>query len=604
MLKKIFASFIGSMAALWISGAAAFFLLFMFIGILAAGDTTDSGYGKHSILYLDLTGEITDQYRPLTFQDAMMGYTEEAQSFEEILQSLRHAAKDENIDGIYINCGGSSLGYALREELVEAIKAFKKEAKDKFIIAYGDSYAQGDYYVATTADKIYVNPIGSVDVRGLAVQMPFFKDALDKLGVEMQIVKVGTFKSAVEPFILSQPSEPSLLQTHVFIDAIWDNMTETIARNRDVSQSDVNTWADSIIATARAEELISLNVVTAAKYRREVEDELKKLTKIKDNETLRLVTPKEYLLTRSETPAGAFAKLLNKEEKHIAVLYAVGDIVDQGSTGIVGETMVPQIIDLADDDNVAGLVLRVNSGGGSAFASEQIWEALEYFKSKNKPFYVSMGDYAASGGYYISCGADRIYADANTITGSIGIFGMIPCAKKLANEHLGINFVTVQTNPNGDMGSIFEPLTPQQHNALQRAVDEGYALFTGRVASGRDLPVDSVFAIAEGRVWDGRTALKIGLVDELGSLGSAVKAMSKKLNMEDSRFVSYPKIELSPLDAFFAGAGGMEAAQNMSLDAFSFKALTPAETRRCVDLLRNINTVEPVQARMPMYFVH
>lgn len=594
MLKKIFAAFIGSMAALWISVGLFFCFMFMMLAMIVGAGAEDTARGKGNVLYLDMTGAITDRYSAPGFEAMLLGQTEPSQSFETITNAVRLAADDDDIDYMYIECGGSSLGFALREELVEALNAFKKSGKK--IFAYSDSYTQGDYYIASLADEVVLNPIGAVDVRGIASQIPFFKGALDKLGVEMQIVKVGTFKSAVEPYILTEPSEPSIMQTRVFLDAIWRNVGNTIAKNRRVSFADINMWADSIIATYPAEQLVDMKVVDKTMYRHEFEDMIRKLTDTKKGDPLPLVTPDEYMAGNVKVDFDKIRGHIGKG-KHIAVLYAVGDIVDEGSEGIVGPAMVSEILDLAEDDDVNGLVLRVNSGGGSAFASEQIWEALEQFKDTGKPFYVSMADYAASGGYYISCGADRIYADASTITGSIGIFGMVPCVKGLLTDHLGVNIATIGTNPNAALGSILDPLTPAQHAALQRNVDEGYALFTGRVAEGRQLPVDSVLAIAEGRVWDGRTALSIGLVDEIGSLRTAVHAMARKLGMKKAVTASYPKIELSPFEELLLQSGGVQG--NMAdLQQLGLEGLTPDEARQSIRLLRDLRGMSPVQARM------
>lgn len=597
MLKRFFAAFLGSMAAIWISvgilAVGGIVFLIMALGSALAGSQSPDG----SILLVDLDGTYADRETAPSVQALVMGADETTRSHELLMNAIRYAARDSHIKGIALNCRGASMGLALREELVEALEAFKKSGK--WIYAYADSYSQGDYYVAAVADSFFLNPVGAVDVRGLATQTPFFKNALDKLGVEVQIVKVGTFKSAVEPFILTEASEPSKMQTRVFLDAIWGNITQSMARNLDTKPETINAWADSIAGCWPAERLVRDKVVSALAYRHQFEDRLRRLTDTDEDDDLPVVTPAEYMAKADLKVKEA----VGADGKHIAVYYAVGDISDSGNEGIVGGKVTDDILDLADDDDVSGLVLRVNSGGGSAFASEQIWEALEQFKKSGKPFYVSMADYAASGGYYISCGADRIYADANTLTGSIGIFGMMPCVKGLMTDHLGINMSTVQTNPNADMGTITSPLTPQQHQALQKMVEDGYRLFTGRVAAGRDMPVDSVLKIAEGRVWDGRTALRIGLVDELGSLSKAIGDMGAKLNMKKPVYVTYPKVELSPVEKLLTrAAGGEAAAGQASLSALTakaqFQAMTPDEARQCVRVLRIVTSGCPLQARM------
>lgn len=596
-MKRYLAAFLGSLTAIWVSiglcVVLGFFLLASF-GALFAGGAEVKAEGR--ILKIDLAGQFADRAESPSVSQLLLDQTEGSQSFETLLAAIHAAASDKKIEGIYLDCQGASMGAALRQELIEALEDFKKSGK--WIYAYGDSYTQGDYYVASLADEICLNPIGAVDVRGLASQIPFFKGVLDKLGIEMQVIKVGTYKSAVEPFILTEPSEASVLQTRVFLDSIWSNISGTIARARNVSPATVNAWADSIIATYPAEWLKDNKVVTSLKYRRQFEKSLRKLVNVDNDDALPVVSPKDYVTGNPKIKVNAVTGYLGDGGRHIALLYAVGDIVDSGQTGIVGDLMAPEIVDLADDDNVAGMVLRVNSGGGSAFASEQIWEAIEYFKSKKKPVYVSMADYAASGGYYISCGANRIYADDNTLTGSIGIFGMIPCIRGLLQDRIGINMATVTTNPNADFGDITRPLTPQQREALQRQIDEGYALFTNRVAKGRNLPIDSVLSIAEGRVWDGRTALRIGLVDRLGSMETAIADLAKKLKLKPRDIVSYPRKEMTPLEQLLSDSNISTAPAAGVLGTVSFEGMSPAEAKKTLRLLRTVTKMSPVQARM------
>ena len=583
---------------MWVSIAVVFFLamVFMMAVVIGAGSEADLPTDA-SILRINLSGTINDRTSTPSVADLMMENAENAQSFETIVAAIQEAAKDKNIKGIYLDCSGSSMGFALREELIEALKEFKKSGK--WIEAYGDSYSQGDYYVACVADKISLNPMGEVDVRGLAAQIPFFKNVLDKLGVEMQIVKVGTFKSAVEPFILDGPSEASVLQTRVYLDSIWNNMSAYMADSRKVSKATINRWADSLISTKSAKWLCDNKVVNKLEYRRIFENRLRGLVQVDEDDDLPAITPDSYMKIKG----GKFDPIagFRKSGKHIAVLYATGDIVDDGNEGIVGSKMVPEIINLANDKDVAGVVLRVNSGGGSAFASEQIWEAFEYLKKRGKPFYVSMADYAASGGYYISCGADRIFADPNTITGSIGIFGMIPNIHGLLTDKVGINLATVSTNANSDFGSIAQPLTPFQKQALQNSVDEGYATFTGRVAKGRKMSIDKVLQIAEGRVWDGRTALRIGLVDELGSLQSAIDAMAKKTGLKNTEIATYPHVKLSPLEQLVLNGmaeGAPVADKIKAMIPGPVTGIAPAEAAQCYKLLHSLTGSSPVQARM------
>ena len=361
----------------------------------------------------------------------------------------------------------------------------------KWVYAYSDNYGEGDYVIATTADCIALNPVGSIDIHGLGGMSPFFKGLLDKLGVKMQIIKVGTYKSAVEPYILTSMSQPAKEQMQQYIDSIWGYLVNTMAYNRQISSDTIRAMASQMISTREAPTFIADGLADTLVYKRESDNILRDYLGLEEKQDLRLITPIEYLTAKELTK-------FNSERKHIAVLYAIGEISDSGKEGIVGPDMVNQIVALADDDNVRGMVLRVNSPGGSAFASEQIWESLEYFKSKDKPLYISMGDYAASGGYYISCGGDSIFADQTTITGSIGVFGMIPDFSGLVTDKLGVTFTTVETNPNAVGISGFEPMSPAQQAAMQQSVDNIYELFTRRVAEGRGLEQDYVKSIAEG----------------------------------------------------------------------------------------------------------
>ncbi|MDE6499015.1 MAG: signal peptide peptidase SppA [Muribaculaceae bacterium] len=590
MLKRFFISMLGTVAGVFLSGVLAVFVILGVIGVVAGKSlSSSSGLEKNSILHLKLDGELTERLTTPTLMDIVQGNVGGTIALDELRSALEKAAGDSKIEGVYIDCGSFAGGVAGCEELAAYIREFK-EKSGKWVYAYSDSYSQGAYMVATTADSLFVNPMGEVDVHGAASLTPFFKDLLDKVGVSMQIIKVGTYKSAVEPFILNEMSEPARRQQQEYIDSIWNFMAGAIAQGRDIEVSTVKMWADSMCSTWKLDRTIADGLADAAVYRRLMEQRLRRLTDRADDENLRLVSPAEYLAA-----AGNPFDAVDKSGKpHVALLYAVGDIVDSGKGGIVGEEMVPEIIALADDDNVEGMVMRVNSGGGSAFASEQIWEALEYFKSKGKPLYVSMGDYAASGGYYISCGADCIYADATTLTGSIGVFGMIPEASKLLNDKLGVHFTTVQSNPNASFPVVFNPMTPAQHAAMQNGVDNIYSIFTQRVADGRDLPVDSVRSIAEGRVWVGTSALRLGLVDKIGGVKDAIAAIIADNNLPDE-VVAYPRDDENKWMAILRESKALEEMKAMA-------GYSPLE-RKAMEIARNLMEQNPMQARMPMTII-
>ncbi|MDE7125285.1 MAG: signal peptide peptidase SppA, partial [Muribaculaceae bacterium] len=513
MLKKFFTVFLGSMAAIWLSVIFVFILIAVIIGSLAGGFLASTNsvitVQNKSVLVLDLKGTIEERETTGSLKDQIMDSERATGSLCEYIAAIDKAASDKRIEGMLIKCGGAYLGTASRQELIEAITRFRNK---KFVISYSDYYSQGDYFVACAANEMYLNPVGAVDIHGIASTTTFFTGLLDKLGIKVQIVKVGRFKSAVEPFILKSASEASVTQTKTYIDGIWNEVSSYIASRRATSADSVTAWASGIATFQTPEQLIADSIVDRLAYEREIKDILKKRIGLKEKDKLNTISVNDYMSAVSITASD------KRESRHIAVYYATGDIVDSGSGGIVSAVVAPDIIKLADDDNVAGLILRVNSGGGSAFASEQIWEAVEYFKSKDKPVYASMSDVAASGGYYISCGADRIFADPATLTGSIGIFGMIPCFEGLVTDKLGINFTTVESNPNADLLNICRPLPAAQLNAMQKMVENGYETFVSRVAAGRHISTDSVKAIGEGRVWYGRDALRIGLVDTLASL--------------------------------------------------------------------------------------
>lgn len=589
MLKRFFISMLGTMAGLWISIALLIVggtvILAAAIGKSAAGSATVK-VGKESVLVLDLSGSVQERYQPSSFIDFIQQGESKSPTLEEMLLAVRTAADDDNIEGIYIKCNGASMGYASREELLEALLDFKDTGK--WIYAYGDSYSQGDYMLASLADKVVLNPVGSVDIHGVGGSTPFFTGLLDKLGVKMQIIKVGTYKSAVEPFVLKEMSEPARRQMKQYCDTIWSFVAGNIAANREISEDSVRTMATQYISTRPARTFVDDRLVSELAYERTVDDCIKELLGYDSDKDIRFVDVPSYVQAKSVDV------LFNQSNKHIALLYAVGDISDSGREGIVGPDMVARITELADNDDVAGMVLRVNSPGGSAFASEQIWEALEYFKSKDKPLYVSMGDYAASGGYYISCGADSIFADYTTLTGSIGVFGMIPDASGLVSGKLGINFSTVESNPNCAGPSIAEPMSPQLHAAMQRSVEDIYELFTGRVAQGRGMDIDSVKAIAEGRVWVGADALHLGLVDRIGSLHTAVRAMAADLGMNETDIVSYPKTEEKMWMTILRNSEEFADAR-AEIDA---ESPFDAETMEALRVIKKIRTMNPVQARM------
>ncbi|MCC8113648.1 MAG: signal peptide peptidase SppA [Bacteroidales bacterium] len=579
MLRRFFISMLGAMAAFWLSLFILVFMSIVAVAVIASSALSKDTLVKGAkVLYLELQGEIPERQDDFNVESLLdLDFQGPSLTLAQITEALRLAADDKEVKGVYIDCKGSSLGIASRSEVVEALQKFKDAGK--WVYAYSDNYMQGDYYVSTVADKLYLNPVGMIDVHGLAATTVFYTDVLKKLGIEVQVFKVGEFKSAVEPYIRTSMSEPSRRQTTEFLTQIWRGISGQMAEARDVDVAQVNSWADGLSMTWAPEKYVESKMVTELLYRSEVEKLLKAELNVKDDEDLPKVTPVEYLEAKG--------KLGNSEKKHIAVLYAVGSITDDGKSGIVATKLVPEIQKLAENDKVKGLVLRVNSGGGSAFASEQIWKALEDFKATGKPFYVSMGDYAASGGYYISCGADRIFADAATLTGSIGIFGLIPNAKNLLTDKIGLKFETVETNRNANFPNLYNPMTPAQAAGMQSYVERGYETFTSRVAEGRHIPIDSVKAIGGGRVWDGTTALRIGLVDEIGSLSVAINALATQLGMDSDRYVNYPAIKDKWLDLLMGDMPSINA-----------QLIPQGEIRDCIKAAWELSNASPLQTRM------
>lgn len=574
-------SFLGTVAGIFVSGFLISIGLFILTVMAIVSSATHSEYSvkDKSILYLDLSREIVEQPASLDIMAKLTNDGPSADVLYNIIDAIDAAADDDRIKGIFIDANGSSAGTAQRKAIIDALRRFKKSGK--WIYSYGDVYSQGDYYIAASAsDSLYINPLASVDIHGLGGRMMFFKNLLDKIGVEMQVVKVGTYKSAVEPFILTEPSAASIEQQQLYLGNLWKDIRASIAKGRKVSADSVNAWANSFSFTFDATQLIRKRIADASAYRHEFIDKLKELTDIDKDDDLRLVTPAQYVTSKPH----------KSHKTTIAVLYASGDITEGGKDGIASDRLVPEILELAENDDIDGLILRVNSGGGSAFASEQIWEALGEFKEMTgKPFYVSMSDYAASGGYYISCGADKIYAEPVTITGSIGIFGLIPNIRGLVTDKLGVTTYPISTNPAGAQPDIFAPMTESQRAGMQSYVDRGYELFVKRVAGGRKKTVDQIKAIAEGRVWDGREALRIGLVDKLGGLDTALADMAKELGVESWSVERYPKTEDDVLTALLMMSDRMEQS------ALERKLGDVAEIYRTIESIRQY---QGVQARM------
>ncbi len=547
MMKKfiliVCGSFVGAFLAFMFFMIATMIMSFAIMGSMSMGGGKKSAaiVSKHSILDIDLGTDISERggNDAVDMMSLLQGGgMPSSLGLNTVISAIENAADNDKVDGIFIECNGVSAAPASLQALRRALKEFKKSGK--WIAAYGhEGINQADYYLASVADSIYLNPVGAVDLHGMASVTPYMKKMLDKVGVEMQIVRVGTFKSAVEPYMLEDMSDANRLQQEHYLGTIWKEMLDSIAADRKLQYDALNSLCDSVLITFDAQKLIQNKLVDKLVYQNEMEDILRARTQVKKSDDLNYVAPEDLASDLEASATG----------DHIAVLYAVGEI-DGGSSfatteeGIVSDKLCETIYKLKDDDNVKGMVFRVNSPGGSAFGSEQIWKAIMDFKASGKPVAVSMGDYAASGGFYISCCADRIFAERTTLTGSIGIFGIIPSYSNLIENKLGVHMASVKTNENGDMAAMGKKLTPAQLAALQNMVNSGYELFTKRCADGRHVTQDSIKKIAEGRVWDGITAKQIGLVDEFGGIREAVSWVANKAKLgKDYKTQNYPAIE-------------------------------------------------------------
>ena len=553
---------------------------------MAASEGMTSPIQKKSILKISLNTSMEERADEMPFDiAALTGSEDETIGLDEAIIALDKAAKNKNILGVYLEGGSLSATPAMAEELRHALARFKESGK--WILAYGDAYSKNAYYLSSLADKIMLNPIGFLDWSGLASEPIFYKGLLEKVGVKMQVFKVGTYKSAVEPFINTSMSDANREQVTSFLTSIWNNMLKDVAQSRAMSVEQLNGLADSMTMLSDPTLSVKSGLVDTLCYISDVKRILKEQAGLDEDDDLRFVTLKD--VAHAET-------LKDKVSDEIAVYYAYGDIVEE--TGgmsfstehqIVGKKVIKDLQRLREDDDVKAVVMRVNSGGGSAYASEQIWKEVTLLKEK-KPVIVSMGGMAASGGYYISCAANKILAEASTLTGSIGIFGMIPDPSELLTQKLGLNFDVVKTNALSDLGAMGRPLNETEGAMLQSHINQGYELFTGRVADGRKMKQDDVKAIAEGRVWTGEQALGIGLVDKLGDLDDAIAAAAEAAGIEKYSVGRYPDSEPWYADL-------LEKQKKSYLEE-EMRA-TLGEYYNSFNLLRTLSRQAPVQARIP-----
>ena len=586
-MKDFFKFTLATLTGIVLSGIVLFIIgIATLVGIISSSDT-ETVVKKNSVMMLDLKGTLVERTQE-SLEGLLGKFTGEAGNtygLDDILASIKKAKENDNIKGIYIQASWLDAPYASLQAIRTALEDFKESGK--FVVAYSDNYTQGLYYLSSVADKVMLNPKGMIEWRGLASAPIFYKDLLQKLGIEMQVFKVGTYKSAVEPFTSTEMSPANKEQVTAFIGSTWNQILDGVSASRKIEKDSLNAYADRMLMFYPSDESVKCGLADTLIYQNNVRSYLKTLIKINEDDRLPILGLDDMINIKKSVPK-------DKSGDILAVYYASGEITDyDGSAtsdeGIVGSKMIRDLRKLKEDDNVKAVVLRVNSPGGSAFASEQIWHAVKELKA-NKPVIVSMGDYAASGGYYISCAADSIIAEPTTLTGSIGIFGMIPNVKGLT-EKIGLTFDVVKTNKFSDFGNLMRPVNGDERALLQMMISQGYDLFVSRCAEGRHMTKEGIEKIAEGRVWTGEMAKGIGLVDELGGIDKALEIAARKAELKGYTIVSYPtkKDILSTL---------LDVQPNNYVESQVLKSQL-GDYYKDFNLLRNIKERAMIQARVP-----
>ncbi|MEA4886931.1 MAG: signal peptide peptidase SppA [Bacteroides graminisolvens] len=531
-MKDFFKFTLATITGIILTSIVMFVISIIVVFSMLSSTETETVVKKNSIMMLDLNGSLVERTSDNIFKE-LFDKEDSTYGLDDILASIKKAKENDDIKGIYIQATSLNANFASLQEIRDALNDFKKSGK--FIVAYSDNYTQGMYYLSSVANKVLLNPKGAIEWRGLASQPLFLKGLLEKLGIEMQVFRVGTYKAAVERFSATEMSPANREQVTAYITSIWNEIITDVAASRKISVDSLNNYANRMLMFYPAEQTVKSGMADTLIYKNDVRDYLKQLVKIDKDDNLAVLGLDEMINVKKNTPK-------DKSGNIIAVYYAFGEI-DGGSSstdedGIISNEVIKDLRKLKEDKDVKAVVLRVNSPGGSAFGSEQIWEAVCQLK-KEKPVIVSMGDYAASGGYYISCAADTIVAEPTTLTGSIGIFGLIPNAKGLTDK-LGLSFDVVKTHKFADFGNIMRGMNTDEQTLLQMYINQGYDLFVSRCAEGRKMSKKEIEKIAEGRVWTGEAAKKIGLVDILGGIDKALEIAVKKAKVEGYTVVGYP----------------------------------------------------------------
>lgn len=580
--KNVLATAVGVLLVGFITG---FFMVVSLVG-MALSQSETAPVADNSVLVLRLTGSLSERANDDVLA-SLFGDRIPKLGLATMTEAIRQAKESDKVKGIYIEAGAFAPdSYASLAAIRRELKEFRKAGK--WIVAYGDSYTQGAYYLASVADKVYLNPQGQVDWHGLGSEPVFVKDLLAKLNVRMQVAKVGTYKSATEMFTGEKMSDADRQQTTAYLTGIWQNVVSAVGKSRSLTAQQLNAYADSLVSLAAPQDYVRMRMVDGLLYTDQVRQAVKKKMGLSPDDEIPQVSMSDLLAAGPE----------DKKGDEIAIYYAVGDIVDgvvampSRESVIDAQKVCADLQDLAKDKDVKAVVLRVNSPGGSAYASEQIWHQVMELK-KVKPVVVSMGSYAASGGYYISCPANWIVAEPNTLTGSIGIFGMFPDVSGLLREKLGLKFDEVKTNKYALFGTRSRPFTADELSHLESYIDRGYKLFRQRVADGRRLKVDQVELVAQGHVWLGQDALRIGLVDQLGGVEVALRKAAQLAKLTQWHSSAYPVLPdyLSQLLDLPGAARGnyLDEQMRQSLGAY-YEPFA---------LIRDLQAQNPVQARLP-----
>lgn len=582
-MKDFFKNVFATMLGLFLFGIVMSFMGFMcLIGIIASSSSTTK-IEDNSVLVLKLDGSMTEQEEE-NMMNSLQGIS--SLSFEGTMKAIKKAKDDDKVAGIYLEAGQFGADLAQAEEIEKALLDFRKSGK--WIIAYGENYSTLGYYLASTANKIYLNKDGMIEWSGIGGEKVYYKNLLAKVGIKFVTTKVGKYKSAVEQLTADNISDADREQTQRYLDGWWNTILTTVAKNRSLNKDSLNAYADRVITLEAPENMQKYKLVDGLIYNDQIADIVRKQLGIDKEDDINKLTVDD--INADDTPVTG---------EHIAVYYAYGDIVDKASPQsifqddrqIVGNDMCKDLEDLAKDDDVKAVVIRVNSGGGSAYASEQIWHQISELK-KVKPVVVSMSGAAASGGYYLSSNANWIVADPTTITGSIGIFGLFLDRSELYTKKLGINYAEVKTNRNSVFGASGHPFTPEQLSLLQNNVNRGYMLFKKRVAEGRKMTMEQVENIAQGRVWLGQDAIKLKLVDQLGGLDDAIAKAAKLAKMNDYETVSYPS-PLSTWEQLLGSYVGGDDLLNGKMQAYLGEFYEPFK------IINDAKHMDKVQARMP-----